>query len=76
LAKKAGDCNLPLDLFQGINELLSLYPSAQSNTLDPYVIVSLDSVLGLKSGEKSSDQSGGSENLEHPEHLETGSGID
>lgn len=70
LAKKAGDRNLPLDLFQGINELPPFNPSAQSNTLDEHVIVPLDPALGLKSGEKSSDQGGGLEDLEHLEHLE------
>jgi hypothetical protein len=63
--KKAGDRNLPLDLFQGINELPSLYVSAQSNRLDQYTVGPLDPALGLKSGEKSSDQIGGSEDPEH-----------
>jgi len=52
LAKKPGVCNLPLDLFQGINELPSLYPSAQINILNQYFIV-LDPILGLKSSGKS-----------------------
>lgn len=39
LAKKPGDRNLPLDLFQGINELPSLYPSAQINILNQYFMV-------------------------------------